>query len=130
MRRRNKYAAPAKKKGALFWMLLTGIAAGFANGLFGSGGGVLAVPLLERTGMPQQKTHATALAVMLPLSVVSLFLYSQREVLPLQEYWPLLPAGLAGALLGGIFLKRISGKWLKRLFGGLLVLSAVRLFLA
>ena len=32
--------------------LLGGVAVGFLNGLLGAGGGMLTVPLLERSGLP------------------------------------------------------------------------------
>lgn len=107
---------------------LTGILTGFANGLFGSGGGTAAVPLLKKSGLEEKKAHATSLALTLPLSVISLILYQTDTPLPWRDIWPLLPAGLAGAALGSLLLKRISPQWLKRIFGGLLVASAVRLF--
>ena len=36
-----------KKKGKVFYSFL-GALTGFANGLFGSGGGIIAVPMLEK----------------------------------------------------------------------------------
>ena len=41
---------------------LTGIAVGICNGFFGSGGGMIAVPMLEKGGSE---------AITLPLSIVS-----------------------------------------------------------
>ena len=57
-----------KKKKYLF--ALCGLFSGLVNGLFGAGGGLLAVPALERIGgLETQKSHATALLAMLPLSI-------------------------------------------------------------
>ena len=51
--------------------LLTGSAAGFLNGLFGAGGGMVVVPMLQRDGLPPERSHATSIAVILPLSIAS-----------------------------------------------------------
>ena len=56
--------------------LLIGLVTGFANGLFGSGGGTIAVPAMEK--LLKTKTHmahATAIAIILPLSVLSALIY-------------------------------------------------------
>ena len=92
-------------------------AVGFLNGLFGSGGGMLAVPLLEHRGLPPDRAHATSLAVILPLTAVSAgaYLLTRRRR----------PAGstalpgrrTAGCLVGTRVLARLSPAALQRLFG-------------
>ena len=49
--------------------LLCGTAVGAANSLFGGGGGMLAVPLLCATGYAEKQAHATAILVILPVSL-------------------------------------------------------------
>ena len=107
---------------------LSGAAAGMLNGLFGSGGGTILVPLLKKSGMPPQNAHAVSVAVILPLSLFSALLYS-REGYPIREALPYLPFGLAGAVLGAKLLPRIPQKALQRIFGLLILLSAVRLWM-
>ena len=41
------------KKTAIF----AGIFAGMLNGLFGSGGGIVAVPLFKKSGLPQKEAQ-------------------------------------------------------------------------
>ena len=53
-------------------MALLGLVTGIANGFFGSGGGILAVTLLQKQGLPSRQAHATSIAIILPLSLVSL----------------------------------------------------------
>ncbi len=43
----------------------TGILIGLLNGLFGAGGGIVAVTAFEKMGMPDKSSHATAVAVMI-----------------------------------------------------------------
>lgn len=55
--------------------VLCGCAVGAANSLFGGGGGMLAVPTLLRNGYEQKEAHATAILVILPVSLFSFILY-------------------------------------------------------
>ena len=52
--------------------LLAGLLAGLCCGLFGSGGGAVAVVALERMcGFASKDAHATAISIMLPLTFAS-----------------------------------------------------------
>ena len=56
--------------------LLAGLLAGLCNGLFGSGGGAVAVVALERMcGFASKDAHATAISIMLPLTFASAAVY-------------------------------------------------------
>jgi len=115
------------------WKKLTiGIITGFANGLFGSGGGTIVVPAMERfLGVEEHKAHATAISVILPLSVLSLLIYLWKT--GLGEVWEIAlwasAGGLAGGVVGAKLLRRVSGIWLHRIFGGFMIAAAVRLIL-
>ena len=105
-----------------------GAATGFANGLFGSGGGTVLVPALERLlGLPAQKAHATAIAGILPLSLLSLAIYLFRTPLLWKEAAWCALGGLAGGPAGAVLLGRFSGKWLHRIFGAFMLAAAVRM---
>lgn len=112
-----------------FYFYILGIITGFANGLFGSGGGIIAVPMLKKSGLETKESHATSIALTLPLSIVSCFFYIRNSTEILSNSIPLIPFGLAGAVVGGIIMKKISPKYLKRIFGVILIISGVRLFL-
>ena len=112
--------------------LLIGIITGFANGLFGSGGGTIVVPAMERfLGVEEHKAHATAIAVILPLSVLSLGIYVWKT--GLHEVWQIALWASAGGLVGGVvgakLLSKVSGIWLHRIFGGFMIAAAVRMIL-
>ena len=108
---------------------LLGGAVGFLNGLFGSGGGMLAVPLLEHRGLPPGRAHATSLAVILPLTAVSAGAYLLTGGADPLEALPYLAGGLPGCLVGTRLLARLSPAALQRLFGGLVLFAAVRMWL-
>ena len=62
-----------KKKGVL--TAGAGLAIGIINGLLGAGGGMIAVPLLQKLGLDRKQAHANAVAVILPITVLSAVLY-------------------------------------------------------
>lgn len=105
------------------------LCAGLINGLLGSGGGMVAVPALEKSGAEANRAHATSVAVMLPLSAVSAAFYLWDGRASLSEALPYIPGGVVGALAGVLLLRRIKPTLLRRIFGGVAVYSGVRLLL-
>ena len=112
-----------------FYFYILGIIIGFANGLFGSGGGVIAVPMLEHADIETRKSHATSISITLPLSIVSAIIYAKNGTFHWSEAMPLIPAGLLGAIAGSFFLKKIHKSLLRRIFGLILIMSAVRMLM-
>lgn len=108
---------------------LTGISVGLCNGLFGSGGGMVAVPMLEKGGCEPKKAHATSIAMTLPLSVISGIVYFRGGGLDIETALKFVPMGLAGAAVGAVIMKKLSGSLLKRIFGLLMIIAGVRIFL-
>ncbi len=119
-----------KGKGELWALLGAGLAAGFLNGLLGAGGGiavVLAVNKLFKEGTDKNTAFATALCVMLPVSLLSVALYSARGSMNVSGFGVfILPAVLGGAL-GGLLLGRLKTVFLKKLFAALVVVSGILL---
>jgi len=110
------------------WILPTGLLVGLANGLFGAGGGTVLVPALEKfKPLETHKAHASALAVILPLSVVSAVVY----VWGVDVDWPAVAfvsmGGVVGGVVGAKLLKKISAGWLNMLFGLFLAAGAIRM---
>lgn len=106
-----------------------GTLCGFLNGFFGSGGGVLAVPILEKEGCSQQQAHASSVALIFVLSLVTALFYGLSGSLDFGLAWGYIPYGAAGAAVGALFLKKIKAKWLRRLFGAVIVAAALRTLL-
>ena len=105
--------------------LLLGSAVGTANGLFGGGGGMLAVPLLQKTGMGVQKSHATAILVILPVSLFSFLLYAVRGF---YDFSVLVPTALGvtfGGILGAKILKILPMKIISVVFAFLQAFAGV-----
>ncbi|MBQ5930564.1 MAG: sulfite exporter TauE/SafE family protein [Clostridia bacterium] len=83
-----------------------GIAVGAANSLFGGGGGMLAVPLLQKTGLDEKRAHATAILVILPISLLSFLVYALRGFC---DFSVLIPTAI-GVALGGMVGAKLLGK--------------------
>lgn len=116
------------KKKNLFTCLF-GILIGVVNGVLGAGGGIVAVLLLKKLGLKQADAQANAVAIILPISVLSAVLYLIKDYVTVNEALPFVPAGIVGALVGTYFLKKISPLWLKRIFGAFMVYAGARLLL-
>lgn len=99
---------------------------GLLNGFFGSGGGVIAVPVLEKDCSPNE-AHATSVALIFMLSMVTALFYGFSGNLDFKTAWEFVPWGILGAVSGAFFLKNIKAQWLKRLFGAVIIIAAVRM---
>ena len=107
-----------------------GGSAGLANGLFGAGGGMILVPLLSGWLKTRDKEcFTTALAVILPMTVVSLVVYGLHGQLPWRGALPYLLGGFLGGVGGGLLLKRVPARWLHLVMGLLILWGGVRLWL-
>ena len=72
--------------------LFTGVTIGVINGVFGSGGGMITVPFLTKKGSDQKDAQRNAIAVILPLSIISAGLYIMKVSLRFPTPFPICPA--------------------------------------
>lgn len=111
---------------------ILGFLSGIANGLFGSGGGTLVVPILEgNEELEAHQAHATAIFVILPLTLLSLFFYLRTNSFGSEQWKTALwvsGGGLAGGYFGAKVLKKIPGKYLHGIFGAFMLIAAVRMW--
>jgi len=107
---------------------LLGIISGLANGLFGAGGGSIIVPGMQKLlGIDQHKTHATAIAVILPLTVVSAIIYLNMAKAPWAVILWVSIGGALGGFIGARLLNKISGNLLHKIFGAFMIVAALRM---
>ncbi len=118
-----------KSKKKRWYFIFLGLVAGILNGLFGAGGGVAVVPMLENAGIEPKKAHATSISIILPLSILSGIFYLISGHISFETALPYLPLGIVGALMGGWLLQKIPNDLLRRIFGIIIIISAVRIFL-
>lgn len=111
-----------------FWGILTaGACAGAVNGLFGAGGGMILVPLLTLlTDLKEDTIFPCSISIILPLSLVSLWVTGCHYGLNWSASMPYLLGGFIGGLAAGLWGSRIPVKWLHKLLGGLILWGGFR----
>jgi uncharacterized membrane protein YfcA len=108
--------------------IFCGGAVGLANGLFGGGGGMIAVPMLQRTGLEEKRAHATAILLILPVSLLSFFFYAWKG---LYDFSVLIPTALgvtAGGALGAWLLGKLPVKIVNIIFACLQAAAGISMF--
>jgi uncharacterized membrane protein YfcA len=110
---------------------LLGLLAGTLNGLLGAGGGIVIVmglrALLKKERHEPRSVYASAIAVMLPLSVISVWRYAQMGHVDVRHAKGLLLPALIGGAIGALVLRRLTPRFLSRLFSVLVILSGLML---
>ena len=108
--------------------LVCGGLVGAANSLFGGGGGMIAVPLLTKTGLDEKTAHATAILVILPVSLFSFILYAIRGFYEPSVLVPTAIGVSVGGALGAKLLGKLPTKTVNLIFALLQLLAGVFLF--
>ena len=119
-----------RKRGRRLLRWVLSALAGAANGFFGAGGGMLVVPCLQYTCRTEEKrAHATAIAVVLPLSVVSAAVYTLRGVRENALVFPVALGVTIGGALGAVLLRKVPKGLLSIIFYGVMIYAGVRFLL-
>lgn len=105
-----------------------GLAVGAANSLFGGGGGMLAVPLLQKTGLDEKRAHATAILVILPISLISFLVYAMRGLVDFNVLIPTALGVSAGGAVGAKLLGKLPVKIVNLTFAFLQLAAGLFLF--
>lgn len=108
---------------------LVGAVCGAVNGLFGSGGGLIAVPALKAYGFDVKKAHASSIAMTATFSMISVITYLSGSAVDISLALGFIPAGIIGALIGTILLRHISPVFLSRIFAIIMIYSGARLLI-
>ena len=108
--------------------ILCGGLVGIANSLFGGGGGMIAVPLLKKTGLEDKRAHATAILLILPVSLLSFCLYVWRGFYQASVLIPTALGVTAGGLLGAKLLGKLPVKTVNLVFATLQAVAGLFLF--
>ncbi|MBW4644407.1 MAG: sulfite exporter TauE/SafE family protein [Goleter apudmare HA4340-LM2] len=111
-------------------MLLIGLVAGVAGGMFGIGGGAIMVPaMVLLLGLDQKFATGTSIAAqILPIGILGAAVYYRSGNLNI-KYALLIAAGLiVGNLFGALFANQpfISSETMKKLYGIFLLLLGAR----
>lgn len=111
-------------------ILAIGFIAGLCNGIFGSGGGTILVPaMVFLLGIKENKAHATAIAVIMPLSVISSFFYLLSNKVNWNLTYQVAIGSIIGGYIGSRILNRFSDGALRKIFGISMIAAAIRMVL-
>jgi uncharacterized membrane protein YfcA len=116
-------------------LILTGITAGTASGLFGVGGGFLMTPVqywLYTSGgidstLATRLAFGTSLAVIIPTLISGALAHHKRGAVNWQAAIPMGCAAIFGGLTGGTLAANLPGHVLRVIFALLIIATAVRM---
>ena len=107
-----------------------GLGLGAINGLFGGGGGMIAVPVLSDVlAYPRKQAHATAILIIAPVCAISALTYILYGFIDLFIIIPAALGNVAGGLLGAEFLGKLPKFWVDAVFIAVMLVAGVRMVL-
>ena len=112
----------------LVLVALVGLAAGVLGGLFGVGGGIVFVPALALgLGLTQLHAEATSLLAIIPTAVVGSWRQLRYGNIDLRAAATIGVASVVGVQGGVLIAESLPESLLRRLFGGLLIVTAAHI---
>ncbi len=111
----------------LILLLLIGLTAGVASGLFGIGGGVIVVPALVIVmGFSLHSAIGTSLAILLPpVGLAAVTEYYRHGNVDLKSAIIVALGLFTGAWISAYFANRLAGPWLRVAFGVFIICLGV-----
>ncbi len=109
-----------------FFSLLAVFAASVLGAMGLGGGSLLMLYLLFFTDLPQRDAQTLNLLLFLPTAAFSAFLHRRNGLLQGKILTKLLPAGIAGSLIGALLSRQLPSQLLKKCFGLFLLLMGVK----
>jgi uncharacterized membrane protein YfcA len=109
--------------------ILLGLLAGVLSGLIGIGGGIIIVPILVFFfGFTQHTAQGTTIALMVPpIGILAAWSYYQKGFVDLKVATLVCLGFVVGGFLGARFATDLSTALLERIFGGVLMIIAVKM---
>jgi len=109
-------------------IIIIGLITGIINGLFGSGGGTFLVPaMVFLLNVEEHNAHATAISIILPLTLVSTFIYFNHGMLKLGVALSVTLGGVIGGFIGAKLLNKVPSRILRKIFGIFMIIAAIRM---
>lgn len=111
-------------------LIILGLVAGSGSALFGIGGGVIMVPVLNLFfGLSMHEAIATSLTVILPTTFAGTMFHRKFDNINNKAIKFLIPTALVGAVFGAIFANSLPSGNLKIIFGVFMIMCSIRIFL-
>ena len=91
---------------------------------------MIVVPALTKFfGFSQKEAQATALFVILPISIASSIIYITHNSINFAQSWPVLIAIVIGGAGGALLLNKLNNKIVRVIFIGLILISGVSMLI-
>ena len=117
-----------KIKGNFVKRATAGALTGAVNGIFGGGGGMIAVPLLSNMlGYDDRQAHATAIFVIAPVCLASAIIYIINGYAVPNVIIPTAVGTVAGGFLGAYSLSKFSSSVVNYVFLAIMFVAGVRM---
>ena len=116
----------------LIFLIIIGVVTGFMAGLLGIGGAIIMIPaLVFLLGLTQQGAQGTSLAVMLPpVGILAAYNYYKAGNVNITFAIILAVFFIVGSYFGSKLALNLPQSLLKKIFGILLLVIAIRMLLA
>ncbi|WP_167613108.1 sulfite exporter TauE/SafE family protein [Maribellus sediminis] len=113
----------------LIILIIIGLVSGLLSGIFGIGGAIIVIPaLIFIVGLTQHEAQGTSLAFMIPpVGILAAWNYWKAGYVNWKFALVLALTFVVGAYLGSQFSLNIPDRTLRRLFGVLMIVMAVKL---
>src|SRR5690606_26114604 len=110
-------------------LILIGIGAGFVGGIAGIGGGLVIVPMLIMImGMTQHQAQGTSIGTLVfPIAILAALNYSKAGLINWKYVVFLVAAFMLGSYFGSKVAVNLDAKMLKRIFGTLMIVAAIKM---
>ncbi|MBO7508123.1 MAG: sulfite exporter TauE/SafE family protein [Clostridia bacterium] len=123
----SKSSKSLSKKQIILSLICGGLV-GFLNGFFGGGGGMFVVPILiYLLGLNDKQAHATAIFVILPISVASSVVYLLNNSVNFFNLSFVCLGFVVGGILGAILLAKINNKVLRITFAIIMIIAGIKM---
>ncbi len=110
------------------WILIiVGVFIGAINGFFGGGGGMIVVPTLLFLGLTNKCAQATAILVMLPISIASAVVYYTFGFVDWLNVLYVGAGSIVAGILGALLLNKLSSNVLKYIFALVVMGAGIRM---
>ncbi|MBE5754272.1 MAG: sulfite exporter TauE/SafE family protein [Clostridiales bacterium] len=115
-------------KKTILYSILVGVLSGFINGIFGGGGGMIVVPMLNLILKYDEKiAHATAILIILPISIISSLFYAAFGNFDLKIGIPTGIGVTVGGIVGALLLSKLKAKWVSIIFSFVMLAAGVKM---
>ena len=107
--------------------MLFGLVVGFINGIFGGGGGMIVVPVLTFfLKKPVKVAHATAILIILPITLVSAIVYFINGDVVLFRTLAVTAGTVVGGIIGALLMSKLKSKTVGLIFSALMLIAGVK----